>query len=124
LKRTSHPFLVSLRHNFDPENVDRLEEFVGMLKAEVGGDPRFTTLFEPTGNWGGANDTNLSACEGRPATQQYVRARRLAVEAEFRNSFQIEQLWPNGSACYAANPRSLSMRIWRDSGDRSRTISR
>ena len=107
LKRSKHVFVVGLRHNFDPVGLDRLEEFIAMLREEFGGDPRFTTHFEPIGRWGGPNDSQLSICEGRSAAQAFIRAKRLAIDAGFRTSFQLEQFWPNGSVCYAANPRSF-----------------
>lgn len=107
LKSTPHPFVVALRHNFDPEGIDHLSEFIAMLKTEFGGDVRFTTLFQPIGKWGGPNDSDLSVCEGRAAAQRYLDARVLAVEAGFRGAFQLDSFRPNGFVCYAANPRSF-----------------
>ena len=107
LKSTSYTFIVSLRHNFDPDGLTRLEEYIDMLKNEFGGDPRFTTMFEAIGTWGGANDDELTVCEGRAKTQSLMQAKRLAIEAGFHNSFELESLQPGGFVCYAANPRSF-----------------
>lgn len=107
LKSTSYPFVVSLRHNFDPEGLRRLEEFLQLLAQEFGGDPRFTTSFYAIGTWGGANDDRLEVCEQDSAYQAVMRARRLATEAGLRNTFVLESLQPNGVVCYAANPRSF-----------------
>lgn len=107
LKSTDHTFIVMLRHNYGPESVDDIEGFVDMIKHEFGGDPRFTMYFQAIGKWGGPNDSELRVCEGQSAIQQQIRAKRLAVEAGFRGGFQLDYFQPNGSACYAANPRSF-----------------
>ena len=49
LKSTDHLFLVTLRHNFDPESSQHLEPFIQMLADEFGGDRRFATAFEAIG---------------------------------------------------------------------------
>lgn len=107
LKSTNYSFVVALRHNFDPKGMESIDKFIDNLANEFGGDPRFTTMFEAIGTWGGANDDELVVCEGRSANQSVVRAKQLAVQAGIRNTFQVEGLQPNGHVCYAANPRSF-----------------
>jgi uncharacterized protein len=107
LHASNLPFTVMVRHNFDPQSLPRLPEFIAMLKAEFGGDPRFTTLFHPIGTWGGPNDRDLVVCEWRSAAQEAMRAKQLAIEAGFRSGAQVEEFTPNGFTCYAANPRSF-----------------
>lgn len=107
LKNTNEPFLVSLRHNFDPESVERAESFVDMLKTEFGGDPRFALDFHPIARLGGANDTDATLCEGSTVMQQFIRTKSLAIEAGFRGTFQLEQMQPNGYTCYASDPRNF-----------------
>ncbi|MEY4530252.1 MAG: hypothetical protein RLZZ156_973 [Deinococcota bacterium] len=107
LKSTSYIYVVSLRHNYDPNGLQSLEQFIEFLQSEFGGDPRFTTAFEAIGTWGGANDDALSVCDGKSAAHSRMRAKRLAIEAGFHNTFQVESFQPNGYICYAANPRSL-----------------
>jgi uncharacterized protein len=107
LHQSDHSFQVVLRHNFDPDSLPSLPDFLALLVAEFGGDPRFTTHFEPIGKWGGPNDADLSVCEGRHATQALIQAKALGIAAGFRSGIQIEQFQPNGYVCYAANPRSF-----------------
>jgi uncharacterized protein len=107
LKGTTHQFTVHLRHNFDVSNLQRLEDYLAMIRLEFGRDYRFRTTFEPIGMWGGPNDQALAICEGKTLNQSLVRAWRLAVEAGFRNGLLLESLRPNGFVCYAANPRSF-----------------
>lgn len=101
------PFTVMVRHNFDPNSLPRLPEFIGMLKDEFDGDPRFTVHFHPIGTWGGPNDADLVTCEWRSAAQVTMRAKQLAIEAGFRSGSQVSDYVPNGFVCYAANPRSF-----------------
>jgi uncharacterized protein len=107
LHSTDHAFTIVLRHNFDPESVGQIPDFIALLSREFGGDPRFSPSFSPIGKWGGPNDDDLSVCEGRSATRARLQARRLALEAGFRSGVQVEQFGPNGYVCYAANPRSF-----------------
>lgn len=107
LKSTSYPFVVVLRHNFDPEGLQRLPEFVESLKAEFGGDPRFELLFRAIGTWGGANDSSLNVCGSTTSLDAMLIGKQLAVQAGFKNALQFDQFQPNGSICYAANPNSF-----------------
>jgi uncharacterized protein len=107
LRSTDIEFNIALRHNFDPDGLPRLPEFLEMLKAEFGGDPRFATLMRPIGKWGGPNDSQLNVCEGRSANQAWLEARRLSVEAGFRDASELASMQPDGYVCYAANPRSF-----------------
>lgn len=107
MKSTNHLFSVVIRHNYDPQNASRLEEFINMLKNEFGGDPRFSTFFFPIGHLGGGNDSELEICDGKTSIDAFTRGKLLALEAGFRNALQIERMRPNGFTCYAANPRSF-----------------
>lgn len=107
LKNTKHTFAVILRHNYDPPGLEKLQDFVNLLKQEFGGDARFSTLFFPIGKWGGSNDNDLSVCQGRSSVDAFLYGRRLAVEAGFHDGLVFERLQPNGYVCYAANPRSF-----------------
>lgn len=83
LKTLEYPFVVGLRHNFSHENVEHLETFIELVQHELGGDPRFTLLFEAVAKWGGPNDTRLNICEGMAVIEAKMRAMNLAVEAGF-----------------------------------------
>ena len=107
LHTTNHLFSIILRHNYDAQSVERLDEFVDMLQREFGGDPRFSTLFFPIGQWGGENDSDLSTCERRASIDALIRGRQLALKAGFRRALQFDRFQPNGYVCYAANPRSF-----------------
>ncbi|MDW8325347.1 MAG: radical SAM protein, partial [Anaerolineales bacterium] len=112
MKSTRHSFIVGLRNNFDPESIVKVNDFIGLMKAEFGGDPRFKLFFRPIGRLGGANDQSLMVCEAREAERIMMQAQRLAVEAGFRggcsaNLGHNRVLEPFSFVCYAANPRSF-----------------
>jgi uncharacterized protein len=107
LKSTPHVFMVHLRHNFDPSSMEQLKEFIGLLKDEFGGDPRFATLFQPIANWGHSGDNERQVCDQTTSSQAILEGKRLAMEAGFRDALLVESFRPNGYVCYAANPRSL-----------------
>jgi uncharacterized protein len=107
LHSTDLDFLMIVRHNFDPGNYQSIDNFLDLLGREFGEDPRFTTEMAPIGKWGGPNDSNLEVCEGRSAVESVLHAKRRAAEVGFHDSQIIRMMQPEGSACYAANPRSF-----------------
>jgi uncharacterized protein len=107
LRQSTHEFTVMLRHNFDPESVARLDEYLSVIKAEFGGDPRFRTHFEAIGKWGGPNDADLNVFEGRSGPHAILQARQAASAAGFRDHVLLSSMGPDGYACYAANPHSF-----------------
>lgn len=100
-------FFIMLRHNFDPENLGRIESFLDRLAELFAGDPRFGTFFHAIGRWGGPHDDQLSVCEGREKAEALVRAQSLAASRGFRDGVMVGEFRPNGFACYASNPRSF-----------------
>lgn len=107
LRTSSHQFHVMLRHNFDPQSMQNLDDFLGMLATEFGGDRRFVTNFEAIGKWGGANDEALDVYEGTEASRAIARARKAASQAGFSDALTIGGMQPEGYVCYAANPNSF-----------------
>lgn len=107
LRRSNLSFLVSLRHNFDPGNYSRLDEFLELLASTFGGDDRFDLELQPIGRWGGENDRNLTVCEGRDVIDTLFRAKEQAAHKGFRDSIGPTLLEPSGSVCYAADPHSF-----------------
>jgi uncharacterized protein len=100
-------FKIMLRHNFDPDSLERLDDYLAMIKDEFGGDERFETHWEWIGKWGGPNDDDLLVCEGRTGVRAIADARRRAAKVGFRDATIIHELQPNSYPCYAANPRSF-----------------
>ncbi|MBU0511863.1 MAG: radical SAM protein, partial [Chloroflexi bacterium] len=105
MKSTKHSFVVILRNNLDPESIEKLQEFVNLMKIEFGGDPRFLMFFRTIGRWGGPNDKSLTICE-RSVDKVIMQANRAAIGAGFR-VFASTDLGPFHFVCYAAYPQSL-----------------
>lgn len=100
-------FWVSLRHNFDPANHANLDAFLDLLQPVLGSDERFALELQPIGRWGGPNDGGIAVCEGRQIIDTLFAAKRKAVMLGFKDSIALRLMQPNGSVCYAADPRSF-----------------
>lgn len=104
---TDLKFHIILRHNFDPGNLERVDEFLDVLANEFGNDPRFTCNFQAIGRWGGADDADLNVCEGRVALDSELTTKSKALERGLRDATTFSLMQPQGSTCYAANPNSF-----------------
>lgn len=107
LKRSDLEFEIMLRHNFDAENLQRVEPFISFLAEEFGGDQRFTTFFHAIGRWGGPNDSEMDICEGRDKGRALILAQQTAAESGFADGTLQDHFKPNGFTCYAGNPNSF-----------------
>jgi uncharacterized protein len=107
LRSTDHQFKVMIRHNFDPDSVPRLPEFLDMIAGAFASDERFSIELEPIGRWGGANDTNLHIFENRSAARAVRDAQVMAIDRGLKDQLMLDRMQPDGYVCYAANPRSF-----------------
>ena len=107
LRDSELEFNVVIRHNFDPDSLQRLEPFLDMLAGEFAADERFRYNFQRIGRWGGENDEALEVCEGRDGARAADNARWLALGKGLRDAHTTNLIQPNGSVCYAANPNSF-----------------
>jgi uncharacterized protein len=107
LHRGDHDITVTLRHNYDPGNLPRVDDFCAMLAERFGADERFGVDLQAVGRWGGPNDASLDVCEGRSIPRAAVEAKWSALRHGLREVETLQLLRPAGAACYAADPRSL-----------------
>lgn len=99
-------FTVSLRVHMHPDNASALPELVGAIRAEFGGDRRFSVFFKGVGRYGGPGDATL-----RVFSSQEARAVKRQLEALLGDSFANRSLTPSPSyVCYAAQANSLVIR--------------
>jgi uncharacterized protein len=105
MKGYTDEFFVSLRVNFDHNNVPQLQRLFAMAAKEFRGDARFSFDFHPIGKWGGPNDDQLNTC-GRKDIAQLGSELRQQARAHGMNVQKLSsQLEPGGSnVCYAARP--------------------
>jgi uncharacterized protein len=98
-------FEVDLRINFDQRNHVHLDEFLGMVEQEFGGDPRFLLRFRAVGQWGGANDESLSVCGVDESRQIVLDLKREARRRGLNIADDIRHVTGMGAqVCYAARP--------------------
>lgn len=106
-KRVPGDFHMSVRVNFNVETLEKMDEFLAMVAADLGGDPRFSVFFRPVGHWGGANDSQVLICsKSAGETEQFDSARRAQAKG-LQSGSTYSFMKPSGSVCYAANPRSF-----------------
>lgn len=109
LAQSDLDFSALLRTNFTPSNVGSVPELLEELGGIVEGDDRFSVIFRPVGQWGGANDAETEAATGKAAEEAKLD---LYQDARCHDlpSGDTRTLRPGGSVCYAANPWSFLIR--------------
>lgn len=104
LSRRSEDFTVTLRFNFDPNNVIGYRDFFDIIERRLGDDPRFKMRFRAVGKWGGPNDASLAVCGVDDA---WSMEREMKKEAR-RRGLSLEPGIADTSlgshVCYAARP--------------------
>ncbi len=111
LRRISEDYHISIRVNFDRENLRKIPDFLGFLKDQFGDDPRFSVYFRPVGQWGGPNDAKLPVCDGTTGERAMYDLFDMAVHEGLKVIDPLHKhLQPHGSVCYAALPYSFVIR--------------
>jgi uncharacterized protein len=104
LKGRKDNFAVTIRVNFDQQNVPRLGAFLEDLSEDFGGDDRFKLRFRAVGKWGGDNDDSLETC-GVGEKRQVLRSlRSKAGEQGIKAEGGIRAAGFGQEVCYAARP--------------------
>lgn len=108
MKETEGDFKVSLRVNFDNDNLEIIPQFIPVLSEWFGGDMRFQTFFRPVNKLGGPNDENLPICDRATRDVKIWEFTRLGLEQGLGMSTLIEgMLMPSASVCTTAKPYTL-----------------
>jgi uncharacterized protein len=107
LRSTDYDFDITIRHNFDPDTIPRLPEFLDMIANGFASDSRFSLALHAVGKWGGPNDAALTTLGGRDTTEALRAGKRLAIERGLQDRLTLQSMQPDGYVCYAANPRSF-----------------
>ncbi len=107
MRSTDHQFSVTIRVNFDPQNIQSMPRFLESI-SEFKGDHRFDLRFFGIGKWGGPNDASLETC-GIDSENQKRQLDVLASDLGFQSEGRLPYVAPTakGSVCYAARPFNL-----------------
>jgi uncharacterized protein len=101
-------FDITIRTNFDEDNLHEASKLTRFLTDHFADDRRFGILFRPVGKWGGKNDDDIPVCSRTMANKKIWELTDEAITQGFNMSSMItESLMPSASACYAAKPHSL-----------------
>jgi len=101
-------FDITIRINYDRDNLTSMDSFMETLKGEFGDDKRFQLRFYPIGKWGGPNDDQLQVCgltQGGEAQALQVQAHKMGLNTE--SSMKYMQTQTGWGVCYAARPYNL-----------------
>ncbi|MBO0959326.1 radical SAM protein [Neobacillus sp. MM2021_6] len=108
IKDVPGSFDITIRTNFDEDNLQATSELTHFLKDHFADDKRFGILFRPVGQWGGKNDDDIPVCSRTMANKKIWELTDEAISQGFGMSSMItDSLMPSASVCYAAKPHSL-----------------
>ncbi len=108
IKTIPDPFNLTIRSNFDEDNIEDVSKLTKFLKQHFADDERYGVLFRPVGQWGGKNDEAIPVCSRTMANKKIWELTDEAVTEGLKmSSMVIESLMPSASVCYAAKPHSL-----------------
>lgn len=108
IKDVPDSFNVTIRSNFDEDNLQESSKLTKFLKEHFADDQRFSIMFQPVGKWGGKNDDDLPVCSRTVANKKIWELTDEAITHGLSMSPMItESLMPSASVCYAAKPHSL-----------------
>jgi uncharacterized protein len=109
LKSTDWNFKVKFRNNYDPESLEKIDEFLLYLKKNFGNDVRFADInMRPIGKWGGPNDSTLQVCESADSSIRWAVLRK-AMQNGFPENDLKYYLQPGKYVCYASDPMSFAI---------------
>jgi len=107
-KDSEETFDISIRVNFDENNLIQTEELTEYLQVYFAGDRRFGILYRPVGRWGGEHDEDIPICSHITANKKMWQFTNDAVDRKLSMSSAIAGvIMPTGSVCYAAKPNAM-----------------
>ncbi len=108
IKESDGQFDITIRVNFDRENMDEVTNLIKYLKDYFAGDDRFGMFFRPVGRWGGPNDEELPICNHIVSNKKIWEFQEEALQEGLSLSSMIPGIMaPTASVCYAAKPYAM-----------------
>jgi uncharacterized protein len=108
VKESDEEFDITIRVNFDRENMKEVSELIKFVRDHFSDDQRFGMFFRPVGKWGGKNDDELPICNHIISNQKIWDFQEEAVQQGVSMSPIVAgSMMPTASVCYAAKPNSL-----------------
>lgn len=108
IKEVPGSFDITIRTNFDEDNLQEASELTRFLKEHFSDEKRFGILFRPVGKWGGKNDDDIPVCSRTMADKKIWELTDEAITEGVNMSSMVSgSMMPSGSVCYSAKPNSL-----------------
>lgn len=107
-RESREAFDITIRVNFDADNLKETATLMEHLERFFAGDRRFGVLFRPVGRWGGAHDADIPICSHITANEKIWQFTDAALDRNLAMSSAVAgMLMPTASVCYAAKPNAL-----------------
>ena len=108
LRDVEGDFNMTIRINFDEDNLRETEHLIDFLKEHFANDSRFGVFFRPVGRWGGPNDEEIPTCTHITANKKIWEFTETAMDKGLAMSNMVEgALNPTAAVCYAAKPNAM-----------------
>ena len=101
-------FDMTIRVNFDEDNLQETGDLIQFLKEYFAGDKRFGLFFRPVGRWGGEHNDEIPTCTHITANKKIWEFTETAMDEGLSMSNMVTgSLMPTASVCYAAKPNAM-----------------
>lgn len=108
VKESTGQFDMTIRVNFDEDNLAETGELIEFLKEHFADDKRFGVFFRPVGRWGGENNDEIPTCTHITANKKIWEFTETAMDKGISMSNMVTgSMMPTASVCYAAKPNAM-----------------
>ncbi|WP_397540093.1 radical SAM protein [Rummeliibacillus pycnus] len=108
VKESTGQFDMTIRVNFDEDNLEETGELIEFLKEHFADDKRFGVFFRPVGRWGGEHNDEIPTCTHITANKKIWEFTETAMDKGISMSNMVTgSMMPTASVCYAAKPNAM-----------------
>lgn len=107
MKKKDATFTVSVRVNFNQDNLSYMDELFYKMSENFSNDPRFSLYFRPIGKLGGPNDDTIEVCEPKYAKLMEMELSEKYLQFGYVDKILRKSLQSHGQVCYAGKEDSV-----------------
>lgn len=108
IREVDGQFDMTIRVNFDEDNLQETDDLIQFLKEYFADDKRFGLFFRPVGRWGGEHNDDIPTCTHITANKKIWEFTETAMDEGLSMSNMVtNSLMPTASVCYAAKPNAM-----------------
>lgn len=106
LTKRDDDFKLSIRVNFDQDNIDSIKTLLTELKTATNYDKRINVFFRATGNWGGENELSNYRLVNRNVNSIQEMLSDIYYD-DYKRGIEIPSI--NSMTCYASHPNCYTI---------------